>query len=322
MPNITFIIGNGLDIAFDLKTQYRDFYAYVELNQPHPKNRIYKAIQDSPESWGDFELALGQYTRYVDNLAEKDIKKESILLHEELEEIRDDLADYITNEVEKNLISDSSRIAVDGFYSGLVYGQKDKISTLMGQGMNQFDFITLNYTDTLERIIVNSQVSLNNYSIRRGPILHIHGDLTENMTLGVSEESQLSAIMSGAERDDLIKPSLIFSMNDGRIESMENMLQSSMIAVLFGTSIGETDKYIWERLVDWLKKNPGRYIIIHQHDDEYTENIPRSSRRQKQFTNRVKDNLLLHAGLDGDAMENLRDRIFVIFNSNKVFKIN
>ncbi len=320
MPNITFIIGNGLDIAFELKTQYRDFYAHIELTQPHPNNRIYKAIQDSPESWGDFELALGQYTRYVDNLAEKDIKNESVSLHDELEEIRDDLAEYISNEVEKNIISDTSRMNADGFYAELVYGQKDKIASLMEQGVKKFDFITLNYTDTLERLLTNSQPLFNNNQINRGSVLHIHGDLVENMTLGVSEESQLSSAMSGAERDDLIKPNLIYSMTDGRIEAMESMLGSSMIAVLFGTSIGETDKYIWERLVDWLKVHPGRYIIIHQHDNDYTESVRRSSRRQKQFTNRVKDNLLLHAGLDGNAMESLRDRIFIIFNSDKVFK--
>lgn len=322
MANITFFIGNGLDIAFGLKTQYRDFYNFIESTQPHPKNRIYKAIQDSPESWADFESALGQYTRYIDNLSENDIKNESISLHEELEEIRDDLADYITSEVDKKIISENSRISTDGFYSELVSGQRNKITALMGQSVNQFDFITLNYTNTLEKIIANSRVSLNNYAIRRGSILHIHGDLEENMTLGVSEESQLSTVMSGAEKDDLIKPNLIFSMNDGRIEEMEGMLRSSMITVLFGTSIGETDKYIWERLVEWLKLNSGRYIIIHQYDPEYTETVRRSSRRQKQFTNKVKDNLLLHAGLDGDAMENLRDRIFVIFNSQRVFKIN
>jgi len=322
MANITFIIGNGLDIAFDLNTEYRDFYSYVERMSLHSDNRIYKAIQGSPDSWADFELALGQYTRYIDKLADKEKKKESIALHEELEEIRDDLAEYIADQADKHFISDSSRVTIDGFYSELVYGQKDKITSILRRTTNQFDFITLNYTNTLERVVTNSQASLSNNGIIRGPILHIHGDLSENMTLGVSNESQLSESMSGAEKDDLIKPSLIYSMNDGRIEVMENMLRASSVVVLFGTSMGETDEYIWEKLVDWLKQSPDRYVIIHQYDEAYSDNVKRSSRKQKIFTNSVRDKLLLHAGVDGDVMEVLRGRIFVIFNSKNVFKIS
>lgn len=62
MATVTFIIGNGLDLSLGLRTTYKDFYKYVIAKKPKTNNRIYAAINDDPESWGDFEARLGEYT--------------------------------------------------------------------------------------------------------------------------------------------------------------------------------------------------------------------------------------------------------------------
>lgn len=320
MASITYIIGNGLDLSLGLKTSYRDFYEYVKHHKLHPENRIYKAIAESPESWSDFELALGRYTDYIDRTPEQDKKAESIKFHDELEDLRVDLADYLEKE-ELSISEDASTTSItpDGYSTGLPVGQKQTISIAASQSRVVLHFITLNYTRTLEVVVANSVREFASYNVGTTEPLHIHGDLIEDLTLGVSDESQVSASMAGAEKDDLIKPSLIKSMNDGRIDALNRMIINSSIVVLFGTSIGETDKYIWQVVTDWLYAGNQRYVIIHKHDDAYTNDVRRSSRRRKQFDSNAQDKLLRYSGLDGDAIAELKNRIFVIHNSKSLF---
>jgi Bacteriophage abortive infection AbiH len=319
MAKVTFIIGNGFDLSLDMNTSYREFYEHVKARNLHSDNRIYKAIQESPENWADFELSLGLYTSYIEKLAEKDKKAESIKFHEELIELMDDLADYLEHEEVKAQVNENLHLTNRGFFEELPIGQKDRIGRYLEGGVNLFQFISLNYTHALDQVVANSKTALSNRNIQITPILHIHGDLSENLTLGVSDETQLSQSMSGAEQDDLIKPNLIYSMNDGRIDIMNRIVEESSIIVLYGTSIGETDKYIWEVLIEWLSKSPARHIIIHKYDVDYMDSVRRSSRRQKQFTSNVQDKLLRYSGVDGDGMVELRNRIFVIHNTKQMF---
>lgn len=323
MANVTFIIGNGLDLSLGLKTAYRDFYEHIRSHNLHPENKIYKAIQESPETWADFELALGQYTHYIEKLPEKDRKQGSINFHEELEVLREDLAEYLEKQ-EKYIdnMANELNFTSTGYFEELSSGQADRIRRLLSQSRTNIRFVTLNYTRCLEKILPNLRVSLANQSIQIGNPHHIHGDLLENLTLGVSDESQLSSSMSGAEKDDLIKPSLIYSMNDGRIETMRQMINSSSVVVIFGASIGETDKYIWEILNSWIVGSVDGHIIVHKHDSAYTDRTRRSSRKQKQFTSNVQDKILRYSGLDGDGISDLKARIFVIHNTKKLFATN
>lgn len=318
MSNVTFIIGNGFDLSLGLKTSYRDFYKHVSSRNLHPNNRIYKAIAEAPETWADFEIALGKYTHYIDKLPESSRNKESLDLHGELEELRDDLANYLgQQEGSVDTMPSAPSFTYNCYFEELPTGQANVINGVLSPPQH-IQFVTLNYTEALKKVLTYIRAGLTSPVTLSAPHT-IHGTLTENLTLGVSDESQLSPSMSGAERDDLIKPSLIYSMNDGRMDTLLQMINSSSIIVLFGTSIGETDKYIWNFVNNWLAKSMSRYLIIHKHDETYTENVKRSSRIQKQFISSVQDKILLYSGLDGDGIASLRNRIFVIHNTKKLF---
>ncbi|MGH7218479.1 MAG: AbiH family protein [Candidatus Microsaccharimonas sp.] len=322
MTNVSFIVGNGLDLSLGMETSYREFYEYVKQKRLHPENRIYKAIQESPESWADFELSLGNYTRYIEKVAEKDRKNESVQLHNELAEIMEDLAEYLENqEAAHEEGVEAIEFSASDYYQGLPSGQHQKISALLPSNQQtNIDFVTLNYTKTLEKILSENRIRLRRYGINLGNPHHLHGDLAQDMTLGVSDESQISEAMTGAERDDLIKPSLIYSMNDGRIEMFQRLIANSTIIVLFGTSIGDTDKYIWEIVTKWLSNSTDRAVIIHAHDSSYTGGVRRNSRMQKQYISNVQEKLLRHSGLDGDSISTLRSQIFVIHNTQSLFR--
>lgn len=317
--NITFIIGNGLDISLGLETKYSQFYKYVENTKLETTNRIYNEIRADLETWADFESALGEYTNYIEKLPESKRQDESEKFHEELDEIRDDLADYLAIQEERiDALPNKFGFNAQGFFEELPIGQKDRIHRLLSSGAINVNFVTLNYTTSLEKILSNA-ATLNATGWRRGTLLHIHGDLFEDLTLGVSNESQLYAGMSPEEKNDLIKPTLIESMNDGRLGELSSIINNSSIIVLFGTSIGETDDYIWQHITEWLDTSQGRLAIVHIHDDNYRDTIKRSSRKRKYFIKTVQDNLLKHTELDPEDMEVLKEQVFVIHNTKKLF---
>ena len=318
---VTFIIGNGLDVSLELKTRFSDFHEYVIANNLVGENHIYQNISENLETWADFEKQLGEYTSYMKKLPEAERQAESIKFHEELDKLRDDLADYLdTQEQSIEDLPEKFVFAVDenGIFDGLNDGQNRIIHRILNDLPIYLEFVSLNYTKTLEKIISGDEVlKPRGYSLQNP--LHLHGTVDLYMTLGVSDETQLYEGMSVREKNDLIKSKLIDSANDGRLSTFHNMLNSSSVIVLFGTSIGETDAYLWKEIVKWLRASHGRYVVIHKFDRKYTAQSRRSVRTENTFKEAVQTRLLNHSPFNDDVNNELRQRIFIIHNSDKLF---
>lgn len=319
--NVTFIIGNGLDLSLGLKTSYSDFYKYVIENNLLGDNKIYKKVADRPDNWSDFETALGKYTYYIEDFAEDKREDESIEFHRELDVIRDDLADYLqSQEASIENLPDKFTLATDedGLYGDLNPGQKSVLNRLLYNKPVYLNFVSLNYTSTLEKILSGDVLfSSRGYHIQQPQ--HLHGSFDLYMTLGVSEKTQLFDGMSAREKNDLIKPRLIDSSNDGRIDSFQKTLSSSSLVILFGTSLGKTDSYIWQDVMRWLRQQDDRYVLIHKYDPEYTTRVKRSARAENTYTNIVQDQLLSYIAISDQEKQSLKRRIFVVHNTDKLF---
>lgn len=72
--HITYLFGNGLDLAWGLKTSYMDFYNYLDVlskdDESLKNNLIYgKLLEDKNnhkiELWSDYEKRLGEITTIV-----------------------------------------------------------------------------------------------------------------------------------------------------------------------------------------------------------------------------------------------------------------
>lgn len=318
---VTFIIGNGLDLSLGLETKYQHFYEYVKNSQLGKGNRIYEEIARDHKTWADFEASLGQYTAYIKTFPEAHRRAESIAFHRELEGVRNDLAEYLkSQEAQAKNLPDSFLFSAteSGFFEDLNLGQRTKIQNLMQRVPNYFNFITLNYTYTLEKIL-SGELLLKSRGYHLKTPLHIHGDADTYMTLGVSDESQLYTGMSEREKRYLIKSHLIAAANDGRMDSFRGMLHGSTLVVLFGTSLGETDAYIWEELINWLSAHPERHVLIHKHDETYTPVTRRSIWVENEFIEKTQEQLLNHSPLSENEKEELKRRIFVIHNTKKLF---
>ncbi|MDN5275992.1 MAG: hypothetical protein JWN33_641 [Candidatus Saccharibacteria bacterium] len=318
--NVTFIIGNGLDLSLNLETKYEDFYKFVKTNVLHPENRIYGEINNDPKTWSDFETALGQYTFGLKNLPADKKKQATLTLHEELDEIRKDLAQYLLEqEAINNELPDKYkfRFTASGFYEELSPELRDIITSYLSDKPVYINFITLNYTDTLEKIINGVEINPN-YGYRFRQPQHIHGNLYEDLTLGVSDESQLYDGMPQQEKDDLIKEALIASRYDGSLKKLSTTITASSLIVFYGTSIGSTDKYIWEQIINWLFARKG-HIIIHRYDDTFLDSVRLSRRNHNDYIRKAQNSLLDHADLSEEQKNSVRPQIFVIHNTTKLF---
>lgn len=325
MANVTFIIGNGLDISLKLNTTYRNFYSYVKKNNLHPENTIYKAIQkENPTHWADFELGLGRFTQKIEDINENERENWSQTLNDELDEIKIDLKRYIK---EQNSFADDHipRILFDHntFYQGLAAGQISKIQQLVPRHkQTAMRFITLNYTDVLEKLFPNAGRAVlgPKYSIV-DKIHHIHGSIDRQISLGVNDESQISSYITDDEKKFLIKPELIRQMNDGRLETLSNYIKASNVIVLFGVSLGATDKYIWGQVARWLNIHPENMLIIHHYESGLSVN-DLTERQALLLYDRVKNKFLDHSDIDDSIKSALKLKIYVIPNTKSLFSIS
>lgn len=324
MPNLTCIVGNGLDMSLELNTSYRAFYEYVKKHNLHPTNSIYAAIEkENPEWWADFELGLGRFTNNIESVNEKERAEWSKTLNSELDEIKKDLKLYI---IEQNKLADAHIPNIDftkaSLYSGLESGQISNILRYIPDNqLLAIRFVTLNYTDVLEKIFPNLGVATTGLYFIPDPVHHIHGSIDRKISLGVNDDTQLSSFIDANEKSYLIKPELIRLMNDGRLEILSEYIIASNVIVLFGISLGATDKYIWNKVIDWLQQNTDRLLIIHQYErgldvSDLTE------RESLLLTDRVKNKFLNYSELDDEVKNQLKSKIYVIPNSTEIFSVH
>ena len=325
MATVTCIVGNGLDISLTLNTTYRAFYKYVKKNKLHQGNSIYAAIEkEDPEWWADFELGLGRFTNTIESITEKERVKWSQTLNKALDEIKRDLKIYIK---EQNELADEHITNINftkkSLYSGLESGQEANVTRrIPSNDQTAINFITLNYTNVLEKIFPHyGRVVIGQDYYISNPVHHIHGSVSRRISLGVNDESQLSSYIDTDEKNYLIKPELIRLMNDERIEKMTELINISDVMVLFGVSLGATDQYIWNKVVDWLYRYTDRLLIIH-HYERGLDVSDLTERELLLLTDRVKNKFLSYSPLDDEAKNDLKRKIYVIPNTSELFTLN
>lgn len=322
--SVTFIIGNGLDRSLGLNTSYRNFYDYVKKHQLHPDNSIYTAIsKEDPELWADFELGLGRHTNSIEAINEKERAKWSRTINKELDEVKKDLKLYIK---EQNSLADEHipniKFNRHSFYSGLETGQISNIQRqLDNRNPVSMRFVTLNYTDVLEKLFPKIGVMTlgRDYQIPQ-PIHHVHGSIHRKISLGVNDESQISSYIDIDEKNFLIKPELIKRMYDGRLETLSSYINAGNIIVLFGVSLGATDKYIWNQVITWLGGAPDKLLIIHHYEKELDVS-DLTERETLQLSDRVKNKLLDYSELSDDDKNLAKSKIYIVPNTTELFAV-
>lgn len=315
--NITFLIGNGFDLACNLKTKYTDVYKkYCITDSPNDNIKKFKQsiLEDDYKNWTDFEMALPKFGKELNNFNDfsECVRDFSKFLEDYLNEEQNKI------EIEQNKETLSNKMVryIYRFYEFCLQDSKAVLKQLVEEPNENalYHFITFNYTDTLEKCLstVKNSISRQNstfYKYTRP--LHIHGTLYNGILLGLDNEELYQDIPC----EDIRKlRNLIDKVNINKRYSNINdqvlqILQKSRIIVIFGWSMGESDSYWVASLKKLFSKNSNLHLVYAPYYSEATD-----IRFRNQSLDR-EDEQKDFIARKFEIPENYRNRVHIITNS-------
>ena len=324
--NITYIIGNGFDVNLGLKTRFQDFYDYYQ-NQPSPSEEVKQLkanIDRNKENWADLELALGEYTPnfkdsnsaievlvdLCDHLTEY-LKQQSFLIPQSNEKIKEEMLRCLANPNEFFLQADQEQIR--SYYS----------TRLSDQG--KITILSLNYTPSIERILdyrdnqpisIDSNDSWLSYGTEVHLVLHPHHtlDVDDTILVGLNDESQIAnQTLCNDEtfKENFIKPACNKMLSSGIEKQCSDVINNSNLFVVFGSSLGATDKLWWQKIANRMVNSNSLLLLF-----IYDHKMKRTCRRLGEQKRTVINNFVSHLeGYTGTQIEDIKRKTLVSFNS-------
>ncbi len=338
--NITFLIGNGFDINIGLKTSYADFYKYLK-NQNYEKkeNKLIKNIINDyfqkeilgdyegdieKIDWSDFEIAIGSYTEKIKT--EDDIE-EFIKNYEEF-------IDYFTEYIERNLDVNIQEFLVEENLSNFESSIRFPINTYERDQRNldekyshykntvkNLNYIIFNYTEIFDLFHKNWIEHYSQGGINSNSPIHIHGYCQEQILLGVNDESQIDSKLSSNEDLQMMMIKTISNQYalSTRMERTTSVIKESNLIIIYGMSMGESDKYWWEMVLNVLREDFNKSVLIYAYETDQ-RGLMKHHRRMMSKQKEWKDKLLKYA-LE-EEKENLSRQIFIQFDTLKIFNFS
>ena len=267
--NILYILGNGFDKAQGMHTSYPEFYQYLMKKECSTiLEQMKKEIKEDTKLWSDMEEALGIFTNKIRTVEEMDS------LHAELSEC---LQDYLHQEdVNYNPgVEQKNKIKSDIQHPEKYLAETDKIlfndfvkSIIRNDSKEperyEYHVITLNYTNTFEKLFQVSSILRERPMTVLQDICHVHGQLGDTIIIGVDNTDQIKNI-SFRNSDEIasffVKVDANAAMKNLRHNNCEQLIKKANLIVLFGVSYGKTDMRWWKLIGEELKKRKDVGVI-------------------------------------------------------------
>lgn len=310
---ILYIIGNGLDIAYNLKTSYQDFFKYY-LRIPSDDKDIQAMKKDinshSYETWADLEIGMGLYSSHCAN---KGVFLKCLF------DIKSKLKEYLQMESEKikqysiksyaDFLNPSSFLDPEPRHRyGLYCKHKGNSSYI--------NVMTFNYTTTLEWLFgYNGNIKiLSSPSELLMSITHVHGLLDDMMVMGVNDISQISNGLFNADEDiieEFVKPEYNDACMNNKNNICRSLIQEADIIVLYGTSLGKSDVNWW-KLIGQRMSGDEYPLLIYLPYDETKDQVAEPNHLRRWFRERVRE-IKEKFGIELEEKD-LASRVCVAFN--------
>lgn len=255
--DVLYIIGNGLDISLGMKTDYQSFYDFYKSQQTKDPDilKMKESIEAGRyQTWADLEAGLGEYTRSIES--------EDVFL-KCLNDIKHSLGYFISEQFKKKDYIISSSFARDFSipYTFLDDQVKEAFINRFPPHQVSYDLqiITLNYTNTIEEIFDNI------HGPQMPDLLHLHGSLKEGLVMGVSDENQIANEGFRKSREiveEFVKPSFNDACLNTNNSKAEKWIKQSDLIVIFGSSLGETDRKWWRLIGNRLQNERLSFMLL------------------------------------------------------------
>lgn len=332
--NVTFLVGNGFDIACGIDTSYNAFYNWY-LKQPSSSEAIHylkKDIKRNWENWSDFEMGLAYFTR---NFSSENIKE----FFDCYNDAQNNIINFLKLQMSKfdyNLIDENTifefKKNIISFYKELPSAEERKINEIIGMREIKYNFISFNYTQILNKLAelsskeaIKEQNKANNliaYKIFNPNVINVHGSLTKSPILGVSEEHQIlnkELIKEPFFSQVMIKSHSVNAIGESWYNDTVKLIENSNIICIFGMSLGDSDSFLWEKIAIHLNNTPNCYLIIFWHTDTPPSNI--SIYDTLVYKDNIKDLIVNNTAMTKEEIKKVKNQIYVVFNTKKVLNI-
>ncbi len=333
---LLYLIGNGFDLRVGLHTAYPDFLKYY-LKQPLPTDsddlsrhfveRLKDDIKSNIELWSSLELQFGKHLSKFGSVGSsvRTIEEELDIVNDDL---RSKLSAYISEEDNKSFFAENAkkRFAEDILKpeAHLLDYEKTAIANhrakLWHLTSNTIDFITFNYTRTIEHLLGKTPLKVGNFEVHE-PI-HIHGYHDSRMILGVDDVSQIEndkLKKSEYATDVLIKSACNHTYGVWHTNQSEDLISKAQLICCYGLSFGDTDRRWWKRVCSSLLKRNDVIVVIFEHSTDinnYSNSGPKLQNKKRQTIRRF----LKQGGVDETTMNSLLNRVYVSIN-DPIFNI-
>ncbi len=268
--NVTFMMGNGFDLACGLRTSYIDVYnAYAcaasdNRNISSFKNGILRKERNRFALWSTFELALPEFAQEVGNF---DVFIEC--KHDFTEFVKE----YMFKEQERLFkISDEQELkrvfetCFFNIYDYCLHISHKALKEKFERQANNYNFITFNYTNTLERCLHLMPETIENKAGTACTItkpLHIHSTLHEGIVLGLDDEELYKNLPCDSLKkiQNSLDKVIVNSKYSDITEEAGKVISASDIIVIYGWSMGGSDRYWVKQVQAWFAGAKEREII-------------------------------------------------------------
>jgi len=347
--NIMALVGNGFDIQVLSKykrsptTRYEDFYDAMIANHVNPNNLIVHQMESlktaGKHNWSDVEARLKDLSRAGETVTD---------IIASLTEVRREFSKFLNDVVSSSLLADLSedaennawsRGSLSKFLRDLDTYQKLK-RVAFGARMNNYDaynffFVNFNYTSLLDNYLfldstqfdphpnttVDTNFMFNTNPRGLGPATNWNFDSSSYLTLEVVHPHGYQdiprSLLFGTEYDGnptgrskkLAKA--YWAQNDLKYS---DLFDETALFIVFGCSLGNTDSWWWENIIQSLLADSSRAAIIY-----WWNPLGRAGRDE----NGVLD-LFMTAGdisLASDEADQLRDQVSVVVYTDQTERV-
>ena len=275
---ITYLIGNGFDVGLNLRTDYKSFIDWylAKQNVSSEMNWVRREMRDQPNRWSDAEIAFGQL-----KFAEQG--KDSVqVFNQSYDSFSAAFVEYL---VERNKLFEipeaERRKTAEEFIRRVVCLHEymsPQCSQLYREQMNSqqvdINFLTFNYTDTLEQILDFHAGQSNEFSVQVSNnqtikvlvknVHHVHGTLDDAYVFGIDSPSQIedAEVRRYCERNG----GMLKARADEKLGLLNrsrgmSLLKHSNRIVTYGLSFGESDASWWQALFSEISTNRAQLVM-------------------------------------------------------------
>ncbi len=262
-------IGNGFDLSLGYKTGYSDFYKKSILLRQYANegNELCKHIISNitGELWKDLECGLYQYSKQITRENGRGNKKIAESFKKDFEELKCALFEYIKK----------------------VSGESDRVGSIVESLIRQWKKIDLrclsfNYTTSIALHINGGSARLcfnNDDSINTGVLIYRHGTLYNFKDACDNNPEDIVVGIDDSQKVELLHSFLYKTQQRVQYPTSDlvNVLNSKDVYIIYGCSMGDSDKFYFKTLFDPNASN--KCFIIYGFENVGIANIKSAVRQ-------------------------------------------